>query len=113
MILLTRKLTCTLRGSADAQHPKVSEPPCNLTRKKEPAPAELHRILDATGSELVTCQLESADGRVTTIGSFRLTDGHGSWGSPGWVGHDPPVGARLLAPDGTVLATASFPKTAS
>jgi hypothetical protein len=66
-----------------------------------------------TGSELVTCQLESADGRVTTIGSFWLTDGHGSWGSPGWVGHDPPVGARLLASDGTVLATASFPKTAS
>ena len=66
-----------------------------------------------TGSELVTCQLESADGRVTTIGSFRLTDGYGSWGSPGWVGHEPPVGARLLAPDGTVLATASFPKTAS
>jgi hypothetical protein len=66
-----------------------------------------------TGSELVTCQLESADGRVTTIGSFWLTDGQGSWGSPGWVGHDPPVGARLLASNGTVLATASFPKTAS
>jgi hypothetical protein len=66
-----------------------------------------------TGSEFVTCQLESADGRVTTIGSFWLTDGHGSWGSPGWVGHDPPAGARLLASDGTVLATASFPKTAS
>jgi hypothetical protein len=66
-----------------------------------------------TGTGLVTCQLVGADGRVTTIGSFRLTDGHGSWGSPGWVGHATPVGARLLASDGTVLATASFPKTAS
>lgn len=66
-----------------------------------------------TGNELVTCQLESADGRDITIGSFRLTNGNGSWGSPGWAGYEPPVGARLLAPDGAVLATASFPRTAS
>jgi hypothetical protein len=66
-----------------------------------------------TGSAVVICQLEGADGRITTMGSFRLTDGQGSWGSPGWAGHDTPVGARLLASDGAVLATASFPKTAS
>jgi anti-sigma-K factor RskA len=66
-----------------------------------------------TGSGLVICQLEGADGRVTTMGSFRLTDGNGSWGSPGWVDHGAPIGARLLAPDGAVLATASFPRTAS
>jgi hypothetical protein len=66
-----------------------------------------------TGSGLVICQLEGADGRTTTMGSFRLTDGHGSWGSPGWVAQGTPVGARLLASDGTVLATATFPKTAS
>jgi hypothetical protein len=66
-----------------------------------------------TGSGVVICQLEGAGGRFTTMGSFRLTDGHGSWGSPGWVAQGTPVGARLLASDGTVLATATFPKTAS
>jgi anti-sigma-K factor RskA len=70
-------------------------------------------VRSGTGSGLVICQLVSADGRITTMGSFRLTDGRGSWGSPGWVDDGAPVGARLLASDGTVLATATFPKTAS
>lgn len=62
-------------------------------------------------SATVICQLVSADGRVTTVGSFHLTDGNGAWGSPAWVGDGSPVGARLLAADGTVLASASFPKS--
>jgi hypothetical protein len=62
-----------------------------------------------TRARTVICQLESADGRVITVGSFPLTDGYGSWGSPAWVGDGTPVGARLVATDGTVLATASFP----
>ena len=66
-----------------------------------------------TGSGLVICQLEGADGRITTMGSFRLTGGRGSWGSPGRVDQGTLVGARLLASDGAVLATATFPKTAS
>ena len=57
----------------------------------------------------VTCQLESADGHLRTIGSFKLTDGYGSWGSPAWSSGGAPVGARLVAANGTVLATASFP----
>jgi hypothetical protein len=61
-----------------------------------------------TRTGTVICQLVSADGRVTTVGSFWLTDGHGSWGSPGWVGDGTPASARLIAADGTVLATASF-----
>jgi len=61
-----------------------------------------------SGNDLVTCQVVGDDGQVTTIGSFHLTDGHGSWGSadPGTTGslH----GARILSADGTVLATATF-----
>jgi hypothetical protein len=60
------------------------------------------------GSEKVTCQLESADGHVTTVGSFRLKDGYGSWGSTATVSQGEPVSARLLAADGTVLATATL-----
>jgi hypothetical protein len=61
-----------------------------------------------SGNDLVTCQVVGDDGKVTTIGSFQLADGYGSWGSPdpGTIGalH----GARLLSADGTVLATATF-----
>lgn len=66
-----------------------------------------------SGDRTVICQLISADGRVTTVGSFRLTAGYGSWGSPAWVGDGAPVGARLVAADGTVLATATFPHPAA
>jgi hypothetical protein len=61
-----------------------------------------------SGNDLVTCQVVGDDGQVSTIGSFHLTDGRGTWGSadPGTTGalH----GARLLSADGTVLATATF-----
>jgi hypothetical protein len=61
-----------------------------------------------SGDEPVTCQLIDASGQVTTVGTFRLADGYGSWGSP-----DPgPVtdlrGARLVSATGAVLATATF-----
>jgi anti-sigma-K factor RskA len=65
-----------------------------------------------SGTGTVLCQLVSSDGRVTTVGSFRLNGGYGSWGSPAWVGDGTPVGARLIKPDGTVLASATFPKAA-
>lgn len=64
-----------------------------------------------SGNETVICQLIGSDGRVTNVGSFRLNGGYGSWGSPSWVGDGAPVGARLVKPDGTVLASATFPKT--
>jgi hypothetical protein len=61
-----------------------------------------------SGQQAVTCQVLGTDGRVTTIGSFQLTDGYGAWGSPdpGNVGHL--SGARLVSANGTVLATATF-----
>ena len=35
-----------------------------------------------SGNEAVTCQVVGADGQVTTVGTFKLADGYGSWGSP-------------------------------
>jgi hypothetical protein len=52
--------------------------------------------------------VESGDGHITTVGSFRLTDGRGYWGSPVPATQGSLTGARLVGPDGTVLATASF-----
>jgi hypothetical protein len=61
-----------------------------------------------SGNDTVICQLVGKDGHITTVGSFRLADGYGSWGSPAWTGDGAPVGARLVSADGTVLATAAF-----
>ena len=61
-----------------------------------------------SGNEAVTCQVVGADGRVTTIGTFQLADGYGSWGSPDPGNLGALTGARLVSADGTVLATATF-----
>ncbi|HEX3513509.1 MAG TPA: hypothetical protein VHT26_05865 [Trebonia sp.] len=63
-----------------------------------------------SGTGTVACQLVSSDGHVTTLGSFWLDAGYGSWVSPGPVGHGQFTSARLVSADGTVLATASFPR---
>jgi anti-sigma factor RsiW len=59
------------------------------------------------GNGAVVFELVGKDNHVTTVGSFILTGGYGSWGSPYFAGGSP-SGARLVAPDGTVLATATF-----
>lgn len=61
-----------------------------------------------SGNEAVTCQLVGADGQVSTLGSFRLADGYGSWGSPDPGTVTPLRGARLVSATGAVLATATF-----
>jgi hypothetical protein len=60
-------------------------------------------------SRTVICQLVSKDGYITTVGSFRLVNGDGAWGSPAREDHGPLTAARLVATNGTVLATATFP----
>lgn len=65
--------------------------------------------LDDGASRRVVCQLESTGGKLTAAGSFRVVDGYGSWGSPAGVTQGTITGARLLAADGTVLATATLP----
>jgi hypothetical protein len=73
------------------------------------SPGWLYFSVDTDSSAgRVTCQVVGMDGQVRTIGSFRLAWGDGFWGIP-----DPDnIGllrsARLVSPDGTVLATASF-----
>lgn len=60
---------------------------------------------------MVACQLISRNGSVTTIGDFQLVDGSGKWSAPDPAANPQIVGARLIAPDGTVMATASFTAT--
>jgi hypothetical protein len=60
------------------------------------------------GDGTVTCQIVGADGKVTTVGSFRLTSGYGAWVSTGAWGGGTVHAARVLAANGTVLATAAF-----
>ena len=67
----------------------------------------------STGNSTVLCQLESTDGQVTTVGSFRLNDGYGVWATSAEVSHGDLAGARLVAVDGTVLATAALPGTSA
>lgn len=61
-----------------------------------------------SGNRTVICEVESGDGHITTVGSFRVTDGRGHWGSPVPATHGSLTGARLVGTGGTVLATASF-----
>ena len=60
------------------------------------------------GDGTVTCQVVGSDGKVTTVGSFRLADGYGAWASAGSWGGAAVHAALVVAPDGTVLATATF-----
>jgi hypothetical protein len=61
-----------------------------------------------SGNDTVICQVEGADGHLTTVGSFQLSGGYGYWGSPDPVTNGPLTGARLVTTTGTVLATATF-----
>src|SRR5258708_6568275 len=61
----------------------------------------------------VTCQVVGGDGKVTTVGSFRLTGGYGAWGSTGSWGDGTVRAARLLSANGAVLATATFARNSA
>ena len=50
----------------------------------------------------------SRDGHFSTVGAFRLTNGYGYWGSPAPGNPGSLAGARLITPNGHVLATATF-----
>lgn len=64
--------------------------------------------LDGGGRGPVRCLLVHADGSTVAVGSFPLQDGYGYWGAPAATDPTTLVGARLMAPDGSVLATASL-----
>ncbi|MGP3979780.1 anti-sigma factor [Streptomyces sp. KR80] len=61
-----------------------------------------------TGGEKISCLLERTDGSTVTVGSFTLRDGYGYWGAPADVDPGTLSAARLVAADGSVLATARF-----
>ena len=74
-------------------------------------PRWLYLYVDlGSGDDLVICQVVGTDGRASTVGSFRLADGYGTWGSPDPGNVGAVRGARLLSADGVVLATATFPR---
>lgn len=70
-------------------------------------------IEHATLTGTVTCQLVSRDGSVITVGDFQLVDGSGKWSVPDPTASAQIVGARLIAPDGTVMATATLTGTSA
>lgn len=73
------------------------------------SPRWLYMSVDMpSGDGTVLCQVVSQDGHVTTVGSFRLADGHGYWGSPATGAPGQLTSARLVTTNGTVLASASF-----
>ena len=61
-----------------------------------------------SGSGIVSCQVIGADGRYITIGSFKLDNGYGAWGSPAPGDLGKLTAARLVSASGTVLATGTF-----
>ena len=56
----------------------------------------------------ISCQLITGHGAVTTVGTFQLVDGSGTWGAPEPAGIAHLSGARLVGPGGTVLAQADL-----
>ncbi|MEU8621958.1 hypothetical protein [Streptomyces sp. NPDC048623] len=63
---------------------------------------------DRTADGPVRCLLVRADGSAVPLGSFPVRAGYGYWGAPTPVDPGTLSGARLVAADGTVLATAHF-----
>jgi hypothetical protein len=71
----------------------------------------VYMSVDAEGLTVdgtVRCQIQRADGSTATVGSFTLTDGYAQWGGPYPEGSSPVTHARLLADDGSIMATATF-----
>jgi hypothetical protein len=62
------------------------------------------------GIATVSCELVRRDGSTVRLGSFRLDNGRGYWAAPTPVDPLTVAGARVVTEDGTVLATARFPR---
>jgi hypothetical protein len=54
------------------------------------------------------CELDFADGHVVHAGKFTVADREGWWGTAVKTGVDDLRSVRLLAPDGTTIASADF-----
>ncbi|KUJ70482.1 hypothetical protein ACZ90_03565 [Streptomyces albus subsp. albus] len=71
-------------------------------------PGWVYMSVDLDHPGPVSCRLVHADGTTVPVGSIPLHQGYGHWGGPAPVDPHTLSGARLLATDGTVLATARF-----
>ncbi len=70
-------------------------------------PAWMFMTVDSgVWSSDVTCQVTLRGGRVVTIGVFKLANGSGAWETRLPVAGDEVQSARLVAGDGTLLASA-------
>ncbi|MFD5506370.1 anti-sigma factor family protein [Streptomyces sp. NPDC127051] len=56
----------------------------------------------------ISCVLDHRDGTMTRLGTFSLRDGYGYWVATADVNATTLAGARLLTPEGSVLASAHF-----
>jgi hypothetical protein len=68
-------------------------------------------FMNVTGSHYdgpVTCLLEADNGTVAAAGTFSIQGGTGEWARPLPDGVTYLTGARLVAPSGATLATATF-----
>jgi hypothetical protein len=74
----------------------------------EGTPPWMYMSVDEPNVTSVGCQLVRQDGTTVSIGTFALSGGKGSWGAELRFDPGTMVGARLVDPHGTVLATATF-----
>ena len=65
-------------------------------------------IDDSSWSGTVTCAVTLSGGKVETIGAFKLSGGYGAWGAPLTSPAGNVRAARLVAPNGTILASAQL-----
>jgi hypothetical protein len=72
-------------------------------------PAWMFMTVDAGAwSSKVTCEVTLVGGKVVTIGVFKLSNGYGAWGAPLPAAAHDVSSARLVSPDGSVLASAQL-----
>jgi Putative zinc-finger len=72
-------------------------------------PAWMFMTVDAGAwSSKVTCQVTLAGGKVVTVGVFKLSNGYGAWAAPLPAAAREVRSARLISPDGSVLASAQL-----
>lgn len=73
------------------------------------APAWLLMTIDGGNTwSSVTCEVTLASGKVVRLGDFRLSHGYGAWSAPLAASEGQIRSARLLSPDGTVVAQATI-----
>ena len=65
-------------------------------------------VQDGSVNGTVTCEVTSAYGKYMTVGSFRLHDGSSSWAARLPSSVESVRSARIVAPGGAVVGSATF-----